>query len=355
MTQIDRPQAAPAVHQSQQRPAPTSLLPGLALGAAGAATALVVNWFLPAVSPLLVAILLGALVANLGWVPPKCAPGIRMVARPVLRVGIALLGFQLLLSDILGLGWQTIVLVVVIVAAGIVGTLWFGSLMGVPRTQRLLIACGFSICGAAAVAAAEDVSGAEEEDVLTAIALVVLFGTVMIGAVPLLSSLFGLSDVAAGMWTGGSVHEVAQVIAVGGILGGTALAVATVVKLARVLLLAPVIAILGFMRRRELKRAEHNLGTVGKRPPIVPMFIVAFLACVTLRSSGIVPDTALAVAGFLQAALLSAAMFALGLGVKFAALRTVGPRPLALAAVSTAWVAGIALVGVLVTVPGAIA
>lgn len=340
MTQVERPQS----------PVPTSLWPGLLLGAAGAAIAMAASRFLPAVSPLLVAIVIGSVVANLGWVPTRCAPGIRFVARPVLRVGIALLGFQLLLSDIMGLGWKVIALVVVIVAAGIVGTLWAGSLMGVPSTQRMLIAGGFSICGAAAVAAAEEASGAEEEDVLTAISLVVLFGTLMIGAVPLLSAVFGLSDVAAGMWAGGSVHEVAQVIAAGGIIGGTALAVATVVKLARVLLLAPVIAILGLVRRRELKGSDGDAG--GKRPPIVPLFIVAFLACVALRSTGFVPDAALSAAGVLQTALLSAAMFALGLGVKLASLRTVGPRPFALAAVSTVWVASVALVGVLLIAPG---
>lgn len=153
------------------------------------------------------------------------------------------------------------------------------------------------------------------------------------------------------MWAGGSVHEVAQVIAAGGIIGGTALAVATVVKLARVLLLAPVIAILGLVRRRELKGSDGDSG--GKRPPIVPLFIVAFLACVAVRSTGIVPDAALSAAGLLQTALLSAAMFAVGLGVKLASLRTVGPRPFALAAVSTVWVASVALVGVLLIAPGA--
>lgn len=325
-----------------------SLLPGLALATVGTAIAMTTNRVLPAVSPLLVAIILGAVLANVWRVPQSCTPGVRFVAKPVLRMGIALLGLQLLLSDIFALGWQVVALVVVIVGAGIGGTLWAGSVMGVSRAQSLLIACGFSICGAAAVAAAEDVADADEEEVLTAVALVVLFGTLMIALVPLGAALFGLGEHAAGMWAGGSIHEVAQVVAAGGILGGTALAVATVVKLARVLMLAPVIAILGLVQRR-----GQTAGTSTRRPPLIPLFIIGFLGCVALRSSGVVPATALSVAGVIQTTLLSAAMFALGLGVRLASLRSVGARPIGLATASTVWVATVALVGVLLVVPGA--
>ena len=152
----------------------------------------------------------------------------------------------MLISDILGLDWQIILVVVVIVGLGIFGTLFLGRLLGLIWTQRLLIACGFSICGAAV----DGVVDAKEEEVLTAVALVVIVGTLMIPTIPLLSGIFGLSDIDAGLWARGSIHEVAQVVAEGGTLGGAALGVATVVKLARVLMLAPIMAILSVQQRR---------------------------------------------------------------------------------------------------------
>ena len=323
-----------------------AVAPGAALTLAGTAVALSVGHLVPALNPMLVAIVLGAALGNTGRVPTRAAAGLAFSSRTLLRIGIALLGLQLVLGDITALGWQVIVLVVVIVVMGIVGTLALGGALGLGWTQRLLIACGFSICGAAAVAAVDSVSDSDEEEVLTAVTLVVVFGTLMIVAVPVLSTMLGLSDTAAGMWAGGSIHEVAQVIAAGGAIGGSALAVATVVKLARVLLLAPVVTVISLQRRR-----VTGTDGPGTRPALVPAFIVAFLVLVCLRSSGLVPATALDVASAAQTILLTCAMFALGTGVRLAAMRRVGARPVILAAASTTWVAGLALAGVLLISP----
>ncbi|WP_430331068.1 YeiH family protein [Rhodococcus sp. ACT016] len=318
-------------------------LPGVALSAGVAAVAMGIRHFVPTLSPLLVAIVVGALVANLVVLPSSFGPGITFTSKKLLRVGIALLGLQLVLSDILGLGWGVIAMVVAIVVLGIVGTMFVGSLLGLSWTQRVLIACGFSICGAAAVAAADGVVEAEEEEVLTAVALVVIFGTLMIPAIPLISNALGFDETEAGLWAGGSIHEVAQVVAAGGIIGGTALTVATIVKLARVLMLAPVMAVLSVKQRR--RTVEQS--TTSKRPPLVPFFVVAFLVFVAIRSTGVVPAGVLSVASWMQTALLTAAMFALGAGVRVATIKKVGIRPFILAAASTVWVATIALVGVL--------
>lgn len=323
-----------------------TLAPGTALTLAGTAVAMGVGHLVPTLNPMLVAIVLGAALGNTVRLPARATAGLAFSSRTLLRVGIALLGLQLLLGDITALGWQVVALVVVIVVLGIAGTMALGGALGLGWTQRLLIACGFSICGAAAVAAVDSVSDTDEEEVLTAITLVVIFGTLMIVAVPVLSGALGLSDTAAGMWAGGSIHEVAQVIAAGGAIGGGALAVATVVKLARVLLLAPVVTVISLHRRR-----TTGTDARGTRPPLVPGFVVAFLALVLLRSSGLVPDPVVDAASLAQTVLLTCAMFALGIGVRVAAMRRVGARPVILAAASTVWVAGLALAGVLLIAP----
>lgn len=318
------------------------LLPGLALCTAGALLAMGAGRLLPTVSPLLIAIVAGAVLANLVALPVSLRPGLAFSSKRLLRVGIALLGLQLMFSDILGLGWGMIAVVVAIVFLGMAGTMYAGKLLGLSWTQRVLIACGFSICGAAAVAAADGVVNAKEEELLTAVALVVIFGTLMIPTIPLLAGALGLSDVDAGMWAGGSIHEVAQVVAAGSAIGGGALAVATVVKLARVLMLAPVMAYLSMHSRRSSEGSSAD----ATRPPLVPLFTLAFVACVGLRSTGVLPDAVLAQAKLVQTALLTAAMFALGASVHVSVIRSVGSRPFVLAAVSTVWVASIALVGV---------
>ncbi|WP_082600419.1 YeiH family protein [Agromyces sp. Root81] len=320
------------------------LAPGLGLAAAGVAASMTAAFLLPGMSALLIAIVLGVLLRNTVPLSPRFEAGLAFAAKPLLRLGVVLLGLQLVLGDILDLGAGVIVVVVAIVVIGIASTLLIGRLLGISATQRLLIACGFSICGAAAVAAVDGVVEAEEEEVVTAVALVVVFGTLMIPLIPLAASLLGLSAQQAGMWAGGSIHEVAQVVAVGGALGGTGLAVAVVVKLARVLMLAPVLAVISVQRRRSL--AATPGASSGKRPPIIPLFVVGFIAMVAVRSLGWVPDVVVAGAGVAQTVLLAAAMFALGTGVRFSMFRRVGVRPFALAGASTLIVTGVALAGV---------
>lgn len=319
-------------------------VPGLVFCAAGMGVATVVASVLPGLSALLVAIVLGAVVANTMAVPALLAPGVGLAAKPVLRAGIVLLGLQVGLQEILGLGAPMVLTVVATVGIGILATLWIGKRLGVPPAQRLLIACGFSICGAAAVAAVEGVTDAEEEDVAVAVGLVVVFGTLMIPAVPLLGGLLGLGENQTGLWAGAATHEVAQVVAIGGTLGPGALAAAVVVKLARVLMLAPVMAVLAWQVRRAAGAAEKPAGAL---PPLVPLFVVGFVAMMMLASTGLVPAAVLEGAKTLESMCLATAMFALGLGVRVRSLLTVGARPVVLGAVSTAIVAATALTGVL--------
>lgn len=323
------------------------LTPGLALCLAAAGASYWGNQLLPTVSPLVIAILLGVAMTNLFQTPPSLSAGIDFSAKKLLRAGIVFLGLQLALHDILDLGLPMLAVVVGIVAGGLVGTVALGRVLRVPSELAILVACGFSICGAAAVAGASTVTDPEEQDeetTITAIALVVLFGTLMIPLVPLTAELLGLSNHEAGLWAGGSIHEVAQVVAASGIIGGSALGVAVIVKLSRVLLLAPVVAGLSIRQRRLLQATPGDQQV--KLPPIVPLFIVGFLAMVLARSFVPVPEIALTGGKVLQTVLLAAAMFALGSGVKVRELIGVGLKPFVLATLSTLLVATIAYAGV---------
>src|SRR5699024_9315546 len=156
-----------------------------------------------------------------------------------------------------------------------------GKLLWIPQAETILVSCGFSICGAAAVAAANgalDTFGDDEEkrqrleaQTAVAVALVVVFGTLMIALVPLIAAALGFGDFRAGVLAGGSIHEVGQVVAAGSIIGSGALAVAVLVKLGRVVRLAPMIALITVVRRDSAPAAG------SKRPPLIPLFVVGFL------------------------------------------------------------------------------
>lgn len=307
---------------------------------AGMAVSMFIAQFIPMASSLLIAIILGAIVANTVTLPAVLAPGIAIMAKRVLRIGIVLLGLKVSLGDILGLGYGVIGVVVAVVTIGIFATLWIGKMMGIPPAQRLLIGCGFSICGAAAVAAVDGSTETKDEDVATAIGLVVLFGTLMIPLVPAMTTVLGLTEFQGGLWAGASIHEVAQVVAAGGIIGSGALTVAVIVKLARVLMLAPIMVVLGIQARR------NAVDTGGaKRPPLVPLFVIGFIAMVVVTSTGVLPESVAGVLTWLQGACLAAAMFALGLGVKIKNLIQVGFKPVILGAITTVIVLLVGLVG----------
>lgn len=314
-------------------------LPGLAVAFAAAG----ISWgiaallapLVPGVSALLVAILAGVLWRNVAPVPWALNPGFAIAAKPVLRLGIMLLGFQLALTEILGLGWPVILVITTVVVLSFVFTAGLGHAMKIPPKLSLLVASGFSICGAAAVAGADSVLKPKKEHSATALALVVLNGTVMIGVMPLFFMAFAPDPVTAGVWTGASVHEVAQVVAVGQNLGAEGLSVAVTVKLGRVLLLALVLAALAvYMRRAPL--TEESAG--AKRPPIVPVFVVGFAAAMLLRTAGVVPEPVLDIAAVAQSIALTTAMFALGMGVHLKSLLQVGGRPVVLSFASTGFI-----------------
>lgn len=315
------------------------LVPGLALTGAGVVASWGVHALVPQVGLLTWAVLAGALVANLGLLPTVAAPGVRFATRRLLRIGVVLLGLSLPLAAIVALGFPVVGLVVVTLTATLLGTWWLGTRMGLGRPRSLLIACGFAICGASAIAATQDAADADEDDVATAISMVTICGTAAMVLLPLLQAPLGLSDRAFGIWAGASVHEVGQVVAAATPVGATAVSIAVVVKLTRVLMLAPVVTGLGLLGRRD--------GTRGTRPPLLPLFVAGFLVMVAVRSSGLLPTAALDVAETAQDVAFAAALFGLGTGVHLRSLVRSSGSALLLATAATLLVATVALFGVL--------
>lgn len=343
------------------------LLPGLAAGAVAVVLAFAVHALAPAVPLLTASVALGILVAQLPvvrrWLDGPLAPGLHFAAKSLMRAGIVLLGLKLSLGDIGRLGWLAIVVIVALVIATFFGTWWLGRLFRLPGDQPLLVAAGFAICGASAIGAMSSVTGSRREEQATPVALVTLCGTLAIAVLPLLQVPLGLTNLEFGHWVGAGVHDVGQVVATAQIAGPAALAIAVVVKLTRVLMLAPMVAGASLVVRRRASgprasgphasgpRASGTNENEGerRRPALIPLFIAGFLGAVLVNSFVFVPPAALAGADVVQTILLAAALFGLGSAVRFGTLVKTGGRALVVGVLAWLLVAVLALAAVRLT------
>ena len=269
--------------------------------------------------------------------PVSARPGLALASGTLLRLGIVVLGFELVLQDMLALGARGLVVVVAVVVATFFGTRWAGKRLGVSDGLSLLVATGFSICGVSAIAAARGVADADEEEVTYAIALVTLCGSLAIVVLPAVNRILGLDDHDYGIWVGASVHDIAQVVATSSAVGGVAVATAIVVKLTRVLLLGPLVAWIAWRRGRRAGTSRFRF---------VPLFVLAFVGAAALRSADLVPSRMLPVLADTKILLLAVALFAVGARVELRRLLAVGGRPLVLGLSSWAIVAAVAYAGV---------
>jgi len=321
-------------------------LPGLLVALVGSGLGFLLHLALPGIPWLTASLVLGVIV---GCIPAARAqldgvlkPGLAIASRRLLRIGIVLLGLKLALGDIAALGWVAIVAIALLVIVSFAVTYGIARIFRLPGDEPVLLAAGFSICGVSAVGAMAGARGSKQQDTGTPIALVTLFGSLAIVVLPALASVIGLDAVDYGRWVGASVHDVGQVVAAAQLAGPAALAAAVVIKLTRVLMLAPMVAVASFSARRKLEKGES-------RPPIVPLFIVGFVAAVLARTVLPIPDAALAIADTLQSVLLAAALFAIGASLRLERLIRSGPRALAAAALSWLIILALALLLVRLT------
>jgi len=307
-----------------------------------------IHWKFETISPLVASLVLGVLIGNIIPIPKILGPGQKFAAKKVLRFGIVLLGTQLALKQVVDLGGRELIVVVGVVALTFLGTLWLGPRLGISKSLSLLIATGFSICGASAVAAMEGVVEADEEEVTYAIALVTLCGSLAIVLLPLLRNVLGLSDPQLfGSWVGASVHDVAQVIATSSTGGDSAVQAATVVKLSRVVLLAPLVASVSIWVRRSSSGLVAKAKKADKKHvSVVPLFVIGFLVMIAVRTTGVIPENLLTTLKTIEQVCLASALVGLGSDVRIARLLKVGGRPLLLALISWFGIAVVSLIGV---------
>jgi len=323
------------------------LLPGVALGAILAASASALA-LLPGIrehglGTLTLALVLGMAVGN--TVYPRLAaagaPGVALCRQCLLRLGVVLFGLRLTWQDlarvgVAGVAVDALVLGSTFLLAWYVGVRW----LRLDRRTALLIAAGNSICGAAAVMAAEPIVRARSEHVAVAVATVVIFGTLAVFLYPFLYTinlrwpLIAGGAGGLGIYTGSTVHEVAQVIAAANPLGDAAVKSAVVAKMVRVMMLAPVLLGLSWQIARRTAAAG---GAVRAARVQVPWFAFAFIAATGIASLPLLPAAMSAVLARLDGFVLAMAMAALGLGTQLSALRVAGLRPLLLGLIVFAW------------------
>jgi uncharacterized integral membrane protein (TIGR00698 family) len=333
-----------AIQQPHPKRSPFAVVlataPGLALVSSLAACGFALRYMpgLNLVSPMILSILLGIGVQNIVGTPAAAKPGVTFSMRRILRAAIILLGLQLSAQQIAEVGGRGVVIIATVLAATFVMTKLLGRLLGVERKLAELIAAGTAICGASAVIATNTVTDAPDEDVAYAVACVTVFGSMAMLGYPVLEHVLQLSPHAYGLWTGASIHEIAQVVAASFQDGKAAGEFGTIAKLTRVSMLAPVVMVLGLVASR------RSPGQGARKSAPVPLFVLGFIALVILNSLFAIPA---APKGWILVAttfLLSMSLAAMGLETDIRRLAAKGLRPLALGALSWLFVASFSFV-----------
>jgi len=318
------------------RAAVAPLLPGVAATAITALAAMFLadHYGAPV---MLFALLLGMAMGFLAQ-QGRSQPGIEFTARQVLRWGVALLGLRISAAQVVALGWQPVAMVGVTVTATIAFGIGLARLLGFKRSFGLLTGGAVGICGASAalaIAATLPPHPRKEQATLFTVIGVSALSTLAMVLYPLVVRLLGLDALNAGLFLGGTIHDVAQVVGAGYSLGHTTGDAATVVKLMRVAMLVPVIAVVAAVARR-----QHQ-APGDARPPLLPGFVVVFVVLVGVNSLGVLPAAVTQAGTQASQAFLVAAMAAIGMKTQLKDLATLGWKPVALMVAETVFLAAL--------------
>ena len=275
-------------------------------------------------------------------------PGIEFCSRAVLRLGVGLLGARITASQIVGLGWSTAAIVITAVVTTMLCGLVLGRYMGISRAQAVLSGGSVAICGASAALAISSVlprNKDSERFTLIVVVTVTVLSTIAMMIYPLVAKLLRLPPELAGLFLGGSIHDVAQVVGAGYMLSQEAGDYATIVKLFRVSMLAAVVVVVsGFFKQ---DREANEIESIEPKQPLVPWFLWVFGVLVIFNSAGGMPIAAVTILSDISRGCLVLAIAALGVKTSFMQLAQAGWWPFALLLVETLWMAGFVLVAIL--------
>ncbi|MEM5366208.1 YeiH family protein [Paraburkholderia azotifigens] len=297
------------------------------------------------ISPLIVGIVGGMIYGNAlkDGMPDSWAAGVNFSARKLLRIAVAFFGLRVSIQEIAQVGLPGLAESLLIVVSTLVIGTWAGmKLMKLDRDSALLTAAGSAICGAAAVLAFESTLQSKPHKSAMAVGSVVLFGTLSMFLYPALlrAGILHLDTTGVGLFFGGTIHEVAQVVGAASNVSPEATHIATIVKMTRVMLLVPVLLIVGLWVNRSARQAAakgtHDAAH-APRKLAVPWFALGFLACVVVNSLHILPEAATNTVNMLDTFALTMAMTALGIETRLSQIRDAGPRALTTGLILYVW------------------
>jgi len=299
------------------------------------------------IEPVMLAIVLGMVLSNCWVLPKTLQPGFKFSVKKLLPLGIVLLGARLNFQDLVKVGFEGLVLSILETVTALLLFMLLTKLLKLPRKLGTLLGVGTAICGGTAIVATAPVIEAEEKDVVFSVATVTLLGLIAMFALPVLGHFLELSSKQFGVWAGLAIHQTPQVVAAGFAYSAEAGQTATIVKLARVCLLAPVVFLIGVSYAR--KKARETGASERKKINylhLFPMFVIGFLGMALLKTMGLLPDLTVHVSkGVFQAGnhdlgigglaeqiskiCITISMAGVGLETKFASMRQTGLKPFA--------------------------
>jgi uncharacterized integral membrane protein (TIGR00698 family) len=290
-------------------------------------------------SPLIIGIILGMMYGNTlkKQMPAEWQPGIKFSSKKILRLAIILYGFRLTFQNIMAVGTEAIVLDLIIIT----GTLCFGILLGklmkMDSETALLTSTGSAICGAAAVLGMESVLNNKAHKTAIAVSTVVIFGTTSMFLYPVMfrSGLFHLTDRQWGLYTGSTIHEVAHVVGASNPMGEVVAGSAIIVKMIRVIFLAPVLLLFAFIVARKAKKTNGDNAQDAKIT--IPWFAFGFLAVIGFNSFNLLPQAVIGVINYIDTFLLTMAMTGLGMETHLRQFKEAGFKPFLLAFILFVW------------------
>lgn len=278
-------------------------------------------------SPLIVAIIIGLIVGNVVKIQEVLKPGINFSLKKILRFAIILLGFRLTFQNILEVGIEGLLVDTVVLVSSFIFGVWISQrFFSLSPQMSYLIASGSSICGASAVLATVPVVKAQMHQAAMAVATVTVFGTIAMFLYPFLYKLglfFGLDEIGYGIFVGGTIHEVAQVVAAGFSISELAGNTATITKLTRVMMLAPLLIVLSIYLAK--KQSIHGLNL---REIPIPWFVFGFMGMVGVNSLSIIPADIVSKINIFDTFLLTVSMGALGLETNIEKMKKAGMKPI---------------------------